>query len=54
MKNCTVSARDGAEDIIFAELENCEEFILENTKLENFKKPQFVSNTPSRITINKI
>ena len=41
MANYTVSARNGADDIIFAEL-------------ENFKKPQFVCNTPSRITINKI
>ena len=52
LKDSTVVARQGSEEIAFAELQDCAELVLENLKLENFDDPWMICPKDCRVTIN--
>ena len=50
LKGSTVVARQGSEEIAFAEMQDCSELILENVILENFDDPRVICPKDCRVT----
>ena len=50
IKDSTVIAREGSEEIAFAEMQDCSELILENVILENFDDPRVICPKDCRVT----
>lgn len=53
IKDSTVIAREGAEEIAFAEMQDCNELLLDNVRLENFHDPRVICPKDCRITTNQ-
>ena len=51
IKDSTVIARKGCEEIAFAEMQDCKELSLENVTLENFNDPRVVCSKDCNVTI---
>ena len=51
IKDSTVIAREGSEEIAFAELQDCNELILEAVSIENFNDPRVVCPMDCNVTI---
>ena len=52
VKDSTVIARQGSEGIVFSELQDCAELILDNVKLENFDDPRMICPKDCRVITN--
>ena len=53
IKDSTVIARKGSEDIAFADLQDCNELILENVTLKNFNNPRVKCPKDCILTTNQ-
>ena len=51
IKDSTVIAREGSEEIAFAEMQDCNELILEAVSIENFNDPRVVCPMDCNVTI---
>ncbi len=52
VKDSTVIARQGSEGIVFSELQDCAELILDNVRLENFDDPRMICPKDCRVITN--